>query len=123
LVEEGAPHDLCACRPWQLRGEADAAGHLEPRQTRGAPRDQFDLIGRNAGTRDDPGDTRLPPAVVWHSDHGSIRHGGMREEHTLDLSGRDPLPSRDEDVLDAVDDPVVALRITLDEVARVQPAR
>ena len=54
-------------------------------------------------------------------DHGCGRDVGMGEQHLLDLPGRDVLAAAPDRVLEAVDEPEVAVGLADHAVARVEP--
>src|SRR5215471_12964762 len=78
-----------------------------------APRDEV--------ARPDPrwGETPCAFVTLKPDDHGRFHHGRVTIECLLDLERRDVLPARDDDVLGAVLDLDVAVRMPDAEVSRV----
>ena len=78
--------------------------------------------GNGAGLQHDEGAGRLAPFLVGPGDDGDFEHGGMLDEHALDLDGRDVLAARDDDVLAAVLQLDIAVGVPHAEIAGVEPA-
>ena len=70
----------------------------------------------------DHGRHRLAPLLVGHPDHGGVGHGGVHEEHLLDLARREVLPAPDDHVVEPALDEEVALRVEPAPVVGGQPA-
>src|SRR5262249_31185642 len=102
--------------------ELDGLRALEVREPLAAEGDQ--LVLRDAGARPqrNEGLRHLAPALVRHRHHRALEHGGMLHERVLDLDRGDVLAAPDDDVLLAVAQLDVAVRVHDAEVARVEPA-
>ena len=64
----------------------------------------------------------LAPPLRGDRDHGALQHGRVALDHLFDLDRRDVLAARDDDVLLAVAQLDVAVRVHHAEVARVEPS-
>src|SRR5215211_9352814 len=87
-----------------------------------APADQFlgrDHLGR---LELDEGAWRLAPFLVRFRDDGRRLHGRVLVERVLDLDRGDVLAARDDDVLRAILELDVAVRMLDAEVAGMEPA-
>src|SRR3546814_9030859 len=65
---------------------------------------------------------RLAPPLVGQSDHRARHHVWVTRDDILHLGAKDILATRDDDVLQPVDDRQEALRVEDADVAGVQPA-
>ena len=65
---------------------------------------------------------RLAPALVRQPDDGDLLDGRVADQDALDLDGGDVLAAADDDVLEAVADLGVAVRVDHGRVAGVEPA-
>src|SRR6476620_12661165 len=83
---------------------------------------QFGLVDLGAGFADDEGLRSFSPFLVRNPDDHYLEHGGMRLEGVLDLDSRDVLSAGDDDVLGAITQFDVAVRVLHAQVPGVQPA-
>ena len=61
------------------------------------------------------------PGIVWHTDHGAFRDGGVVVKRFLGLGGIDVFPATDDHVLHAIDDEDKALIVHVTTVPGMQP--
>jgi hypothetical protein len=71
----------------------------------------------------DEGAGGFAPARVGLGHYGRDQHLGVAVEHVLDLDGRDVLAARNDDVLAAVLDLEIAVRVLHGQVARCGTSR
>ena len=112
---QDAAHDLSAAGLRQARGKAHVVG----------PRERADLLGRRAGAASslssvDGGDAvlerdeaheRLALELVGPADDGGLGDGRVRHEGALHLGGADAVAGDVEHVVDAADDPEIAVLV------------
>src|SRR5215210_5923610 len=80
-------------------------------------------VDRGVAARDDPGHQLLAVALVGDADDLHVGDVRVAVEELLDLARIEVLAAADDHVLDAPDDPQVALLVHHRKVARVHPAR
>src|SRR5690606_39233586 len=99
--------------------EADLARALEVREALAAMRDELFGAGARIRPQLDEGGRCLAPARIRLRDHAAGEDRRMGVEHVLDLDRGDVLAARDDDVLGAILDPDIAVRLEHAEVAGV----
>ena len=105
----------------QLVDEHDALRHLEAGKPVAAEvaRRRPRRVSRSATTNATPTSPHISSGTPTTA---TSCYGGMLVQHRLDLGGIDVLAARDEHLLQPALDPEVALLVSLDDVARVQPS-
>ena len=121
-LSQHAPEDLPRRALRQLGDEAVLARALEAGERVGGEAVRVELVRGHALVGDDVGDDALAPAVVGRADDRDLAHARRAREHVLDLDRMDVLAARDDHVVDAADDPEVAVLVEPADVARVVPA-
>src|SRR3990170_7636009 len=101
--------DLAGRALRKLGDEAILARPLEAGEPLRAEAVGVELLGRHAVIDDDARHDALPPPVVGRADDRHLPHPGRSGEHVLDLDGMDVLAARDDHVVDAPDDPEIAI--------------
>src|SRR5699024_2444146 len=84
-------------------------------------RDESGLVHLGAGPQHDVGQRPLSPLVIGHAHDGCLGDGLMGDDGLLDLDRRDVLTAGDDDVLGAVEDLHIAVRVHHGEVPGVEP--
>src|ERR1019366_3259833 len=100
----------------------DALGYLEAGQPVAgevAELVDVDLLALEQG---DIGDGDFAPPLVGRGDDGRLRNGGMCAEHLLDFYSRDVLSAGDDNVLKAIAQLQIPVRVHHREVTGVEPA-
>ena len=103
-------------------GEDHSLRRLEMGEIVPAIRDDLGLRRLLSRLEGDESAGRFAPFLVRPGDHGGLQHLGMAEDHALDLDGRDILAAGDDDVLRAVAQFDIAVRVPDAEVAGMEPA-
>src|SRR5690606_38037483 len=104
------------------RLKSDVPGTLVARQMLPAPLDNFLGGGLRARLQLDEGKGRLTPLLVRLGNDCNSGDRRVLVDRVLDLDGRDVLATRDDDVLGAILELNVAVRVQHAEVTRVEPA-
>src|SRR5208283_3356656 len=120
-LAQGELLDLAGRRLGDL-GENDRARALVMREALAAPGDEFLRSRRVARLHFDEGAGRLAPFLVRTRDHGGELDARMLEQGVLHIDRGDVLAARDDDVLRAVAELDVAVRMLDPEIAGVEPA-
>src|SRR5882757_4492387 len=118
-----ALQDLAGTRERQrCRGNVGAARAFVAGNQRLAVLHQLLRRGAGAALHHHDSVDLLAPALAWNADHGALRHCRMLRQRVLDLRRIDVLATRDDHVLDAVDDVDKAVLVQIAAVAGVHPA-
>ena len=70
----------------------------------------------------DEGDRHFTPSIIGTPDHGRLQNGLVLIEHTLDLGAGDVLTSRQDHVLESIDDVQIPVVVPDAYVSGVEPA-
>src|SRR4051812_2582784 len=109
-------------RGLRQRPEYNVVRRLEMGQALAAERDDVGGIGMGAVLEHHKGARRLAPLRVRSRDNGGFEHRRVAVQHVLDLDRRDVLAARDDDVLRAVLDLDITVRVGNGEIAGMEPA-
>eukprot|EP00906_Rhabdomonas_costata_P008840 RCo012551 len=122
LVSKHVLLNLACCSVGQLWGELELLRDLESREK--GPAVSRDLVrGKGlAGLHHDKGLRDFSPLGVRNGNHRGLRDLGALHQCALDLNAADVLASADDDVLAAVDNLNVAIRVNHPHVPSVEPA-
>src|SRR5205807_1193085 len=104
------------------RSELDRVGALVASEPLAAERD--DLVGGRGGPAAERDESfgSLAPVLVRNPDHRALENRRMSDDRLLYLDARDVLAAGDDDVLAAVTQLDVAVRVPHGEIPRVEPA-
>src|SRR5947209_6552596 len=106
----------------QIGAKLHARRHLVRRQALAAERAQLGLCGGVAGAEDHPRSHRLAFDRVRDAGHADFGDCRMRRERFLDLARPYLVAARLDQVLLAIDDEEITVRVEIAEIARVQPS-
>src|SRR5574340_571031 len=83
---------------------------------------QLRLGGARAGAQGYEGDRSFAPLLARRCDDRGLEHGRMADQRRLDLDGGDVLTAGDDDILAAIADLDVAVRMHHADIAGSEPA-
>ena len=116
-VAQQAAHDLAAAGLGQVRGEVDRLRLGDRADLGGDVIAQVGDVDLRAAAQRDVGDDRLPGRRVVGADDGRLGDRRVRHEGALDLGGRDAVAADVHHVVDAAEQPEVAVVVELGAVA------
>src|SRR5690606_37176642 len=99
----------------------DAFGCFVSGETFAAMCDNAGFFDRGAGAQAEHGVHLLAPVRMRHADHGGLEHGRVLHQHRLDFAAVDVESAADDDVLLAIDDPVISLGVAIADIAGGDP--
>src|SRR5262245_4290974 len=107
---------------WQAVDPKIGARNLVAGELRFAKAFDFRHIVGRARPRNQVGDRHLLPFRIWAADNGGVRDGGMLVENPFDLGWIDVLAAGDDQVVFAIVNKEVPVRVTASNVAGMKPA-